>query len=161
MATVQISDGEVVITDFRLTITSIQGEEVVVTAMARGQARAINTQIAARNIKNVVSEQKIRELPDANAAEALARLPGVSVVRSGGEAVEIKVRGVSSNTLFVNGMRLSSGLVSISPSMIGGIELSKSFMADQDADVLGGNVDFKNAGGATWIQKGHLGKNRI
>ncbi len=141
--TVQVSAGEVSTIDFRLTITSIQGEEAVVTAMVRGQAKAINTQIAARNIKNVVSEQKIRELPDANAAEALARLPGVSVIRSGGEAVEIKVRGVSSNTLFVNGMRLGSGLVSISPSMIGGIELSKSFMADQDADVLGGNVDFK------------------
>ena len=141
--TVKVSAGEVSTIDFRLTITSIQGEEAVVTAMVRGQVKAINTQIAARNIKNVVSEQKIRELPDANAAEALARLPGVSVVRSGGEAVEIKVRGVSSNTLFVNGMRLGSGLVSISPSMIGGIELSKSFMADQDADVLGGNVDFK------------------
>ncbi|MCK4992408.1 MAG: TonB-dependent receptor, partial [Bacteroidales bacterium] len=142
-ATVQVSAGEVTINDFRLILTSILGEEVVVTAMARGQAKAINTQISARNIKNVVSEQKIRELPDANAAEALARLPGVSVIRSGGEAVEIKVRGVSSNTMFMNGMRLDGGLASISSSMIGSIELSKAFMADQDADVLGGNVEFK------------------
>jgi len=142
-ASVQITAGEATTADFQLIMTSIMGEEVVVTAMARGQARAINTQIAARNIKNVVSEQKIRELPDANAAEALARLPGVSVIRSGGEAVEIKVRGVSSNTMFVNGMRLDGGLASISSAMIGSIELSKAFMADQDADVLGGNVEFK------------------
>ncbi len=142
-ATVQVSAGEVTINDFRLILTSILGEEVVVTAMARGQAKAINTQISARNIKNVVSEQKIRELPDANAAEALARLPGVSVTRAGGEAVAINVRGVSSNTMFVNGMRLDGGLASISSSMIGSIELNKAFMADQDADVLGGNVEFK------------------
>ena len=54
-ATVQVSAGEVTINDFRLTLTSILGEEVVVTAMARGQAKAINTQIAARNIKNVIT----------------------------------------------------------------------------------------------------------
>ncbi len=142
-ASVEVLVGEVITQDFSLVLTSIQGEEVTITAMARGQAKAINTQLAAENIKNVVSEQKIRELPDANAAEALARLPGVSVIRSGGEAIAIKVRGVSSNTMFVNGMRLDGGLASISSSMIGSIELSKAFMADQDADVLGGNVDFK------------------
>ncbi|MEN8230092.1 MAG: TonB-dependent receptor [Bacteroidota bacterium] len=142
-ATVQVSAGGVTSQDFRLIVVSIQGEEVVVTAMARGQARAINNQIAANNIKNVVSEQKIRELPDANAAEALARLPGVSVIRSGGEAVAVKIRGVSSNTMYVNGMRLDGGLGSIASSMIGGIEVNKAFMADQEGDVLGGNVEFK------------------
>jgi TonB-dependent receptor len=142
-ASVKVLAGEVTTQDFHLIITSIQGEEVTITAMARGQAKAINTQIEAKNIKNVVSEQKIKELPDANAAEALARLPGVSVIRSGGEAVAIKIRGVSSNTMYVNGMRLDGGLASISSAMIGGIELSKAFMADQDADVLGGNVEFK------------------
>ncbi len=142
-ATINVSAGSVITQNFRIVMTSIQGEEVIVTAMAKGQAKAINTQLSAENIKNVVSEQKIRELPDANAAEALARLPGVSVSRSGGEAVSIRVRGVSSNTMFVNGMRLDGGLGSISSSMIGGIELNKAFMADQDADVLGGNVEFK------------------
>ncbi len=142
-ATINVSAGSVITQDFRIILASIWGEEVIVTAMARGQAKAINTQISSENIKNVVSEQKIRELPDANAAEALARLPGVSVNRSGGEAVSIRVRGVSSNTMSVNGMRLDGGLGSISSSMIGGIELNKAFMADQDADVLGGNVEFK------------------
>ncbi len=152
-ATIKVSAETVTTQNFRMVITSIQGEEVIVTAMARGQAKAINTQISARNIKNVVSEQKIRELPDANAAEALARLPGVSVIRSGGEAVAIKIRGVSSNTMFVNGMRLDGGLGSISSSMIGGIEVNKAFMADQDADVLGGNVEFKMRKAQTGFRK--------
>ncbi|MEN8230659.1 MAG: carboxypeptidase-like regulatory domain-containing protein [Bacteroidota bacterium] len=141
--TVEVIAGQVTTMDVQLSFTPIRGEEAVVTAMAQGQARAINTQLAARTIKNVVSEQKIRELPDANVAEALSRLPGVSVVREGGEAVEIKVRGVASNTVFVNGMRLDGELGSISSSMIGGIELIKAFMPDRDADVLGGNVEFK------------------
>ncbi len=123
--------------------TSSSVEEVVVTAQARGQVKAINTQITAKTIKNVVSEEKIRELPDANSAEALARLPGVSVSRQGGEATSIQIRGVSANTIYVNGMRLDGNLSAISSSMIGSIEVSKAFMADQDADVLGGSVDFK------------------
>jgi len=140
---VVVQAGEVTTQDISLPFTSIMGEEVIVTAMAMGQAKAINTQLSSINIKNVVSEQKIRELPDANAAEALARLPGVSVTRDGGEAVAVKVRGVSSNTVFVNGMRLSGGLGGIASAMIGGIELSKAFLPDQDADVLGGNIEFK------------------
>ena len=84
---VEVSSGEVTKQDIELHLTTIQGEEVTITAMARGQAKAINTQILATNIKNVISEQKMRELPDANVAESLARLPGVSVVREGGEAV--------------------------------------------------------------------------
>jgi len=55
--------------------------------------------------------------------------------------------------MFVNGMRLDGGLGSISSSMIGSIELSKSFMADQDADVLGGNVEFKMRSAEPGFQK--------
>ena len=141
--TIQVQEDQVTTQDIQLSYVSIMGEEVVITAMARGQAKAINTQLVARNIKNVISEQKIRELPDANAAEALSRLPGVSIERDGGEATAIRVRGVGTNSMYVNGMRMSGDLSSISSSMIGSIELSKAFMPDRDADVLGGSVDFK------------------
>ena len=161
--TVVVQAGEVTTKDVGLKFTSIVGKEVVITAMALGQAKAINTQLSSTNIKNVVSEQKIRELPDANAAEALARLPGVSVTRDGGEAVGVNVRGVSSNTVFVNGMRLLGGLGSIASSMIGSIELSKAFLPDQDADVLGGNIEFKMRGAEPgfnkdiWVRTGYNG----
>lgn len=139
---VSISGGSKIKLDVSLVFgTAIQG--VMITAQAAGQVRAINTQISSRTILNVVSEAKIKELPDANAAEALSRLPGISVGRSGGEATSIKIRGVSSNNIYVNGMQLDGGLGSISSSMIGNIEVSKAFMADQDANVLGGAVEFK------------------
>jgi len=56
----------------------ITGEEVIVTAQARGQTAAINQQLASNTIANIVSSDRIRELPDANAAESKGRLPGVS-----------------------------------------------------------------------------------
>ena len=75
--------------------TTIVSQTVVVTAQAQGQMQAINEQLSANTIKNVVSEAKIQELPDYNAAEAIGRLPGVSVQRSSGEASKITIRGLS------------------------------------------------------------------
>ena len=72
----------------------IEGEEVVISAQASGQVAAINQQRTSNTIINVVSEEKIKELPDANAAEAIGRLPGVSVLRSGGEANKVILRGL-------------------------------------------------------------------
>src|SRR3972149_1951540 len=72
----------------------LEGEAVVITAQMRGQLAAINQQITAKTIVNVVSEEKIKELPDANAAEAIGRLPGVSLLRSGGEGNRVILRGM-------------------------------------------------------------------
>ena len=70
--------------NFQLGPDVIQGAEVLVTAQMRGQVAAVNQQITSNTIINVISEEKIKELPDANAAEAIGRLPGVSLIRSGG-----------------------------------------------------------------------------
>ena len=67
--------------DFALSYTSIQGEEVVVTGQAKGQMDAINRQLASKSLKNIVSSDRIQELPDANAAESVARIPGVTIKR--------------------------------------------------------------------------------
>ncbi len=69
-------------------------ESIVVEAQVEGQMKAINRQISSDVIKNIVSQARIQELPDANAAEALGRLPGVSINRSGGEAEGVRVRGL-------------------------------------------------------------------
>ncbi len=127
------------------------GEVIIVSAQAEGQIKAINRQLTARAITNIVSEARIQELPDANAAEALGRLSGVTINRSGGEASSVNVRGQSggSNTFYIEGMRMVGsegrgvGLSNISSSMIGGIEIQKSFMPDQDGDVSGGGISFR------------------
>ncbi|MEX2089120.1 MAG: carboxypeptidase-like regulatory domain-containing protein, partial [Bacteroidota bacterium] len=49
--------------DVSLLPDVIEGEEVVITAQARGQVAAINQQRTANTIVNVVSREKIQELP--------------------------------------------------------------------------------------------------
>ena len=80
--------------NFALDASVVEGEVVVVTAQAQGQLAAINQQLASDKIANIVSEQRIQELPDFNAAAALSRLPGVSTVESSGEANKVVIRGL-------------------------------------------------------------------
>ncbi len=135
----------------QLNIASIMGEEVVVTAQLRGQAYAINKQVKSNNIVNVVSKERIQEVPDANAAESLSRLPGITLARSGGEGSQVTVRGVSPrfNSITVNGQTMPSAnpndrsvnLSMISSDLLDGIEVYKALTPDMDADAVGGSVN--------------------
>jgi TonB-dependent receptor len=130
----------------------IESEEVIITAQAVGQIQAINQQISASSVKNVVSSAKIQELPESNAAEAVGRLPGISLQREGGEGNKVVIRGLSPqyNKISINGVSMTAtgdedrsvDLSMISPNVLDGIEVSKTAMADQEADQLGGTVNF-------------------
>ena len=84
-----------VILDFNLNYTSIEGNEVIVTAQAKGQMNAINKQLNSKSLVNIISSDRIQELPDANAAETVARVTGVSIKREGGEGNKVIIRGLS------------------------------------------------------------------
>lgn len=149
---VTIVDNKTVELNFELLYNSVQGEEVIITAQAQGQAAAINQQLTSNTIVNVISEQKIKELPDANAAEALGRLPGVSIIRSGGEANKITLRGLNQNltTITLDGVKLSPtdadsrgiDLSTISQGSLSGIVLSKAITSDMEAEAIAGNINF-------------------
>lgn len=161
--TIQVGEGQTQKQDFGLTLVGVEGEEVVVTAQASGQNEAINRQLASNQIVSVVSSARIQELPDANAAESVGRLPGVSVLRSGGEGNLVVIRGLQPkyNAITVDGVRMAStnpndrsvDLSMISPYMLDGIEVTKAVTADQDADVIGGSVNFKMRE-AKWDREG-------
>ena len=91
---VEIKEGETQKQNIWLTAVGIESEEVVVTVQAGGQKAAINQQLSALPIVNVVSRARIQELPDANAAESVSRLPGVSLIRTGGEGSQVVIRGL-------------------------------------------------------------------
>lgn len=95
--------------NFRLSPQVIEGEEVVVSAQAIGQMQAINQQIASDKIASIVSEARIQELPDFNAAQAISRLPGVSTLQSSGEANKVVIRGLAPqyNAVAVGGYSLA------------------------------------------------------
>lgn len=127
------------------------GEVVTITGQLEGQAQAINQQVSSDQIVNVVSEQKIKELPDANAAESVGRLPGVAVQRDGGEASKLMIRGLDPKfaNITVNGIQIPAtgaerrdvDLSLISQSTLSGIELYKALTPDQDADAIAGVVN--------------------
>ena len=107
---VDIPDGGTLNQDFYLQATAVQGKVVVVTAQAQGQIQAINQQLSSNKIVNVVSDAKIQELPDFNAAQAISRLPGVSTTQSSGEANKVVIRGLAPqyNEVAVGGITLAS-----------------------------------------------------
>lgn len=129
---------------------TILAEEVIVSAQAKGQMAAINQERASNKIVNIVAADRIREVPDANAAESIGRLPGVSLSRSAGEGDKVLIRGLSPeySIIEMDGVRMegsgndrSVGLSNVSSENLAGIELSKSLTADKDADAIGGVVN--------------------
>ena len=150
-AAVTITAGQTITFDAQLTFGVVEGEEIIVTAQAAGQAAAINQQLSSNTITNVVSAERIQELPDQNAAESVGRLPGISIERDAGEGQKVIIRGLSPkfNAITVNGERVPStdgddrsvDLSMISPDVLAGIEVFKALTPDKDADAIGGAVN--------------------
>ncbi len=151
---IDLTEDQALHLDFNMKYSgSYEIDQVVVTAQAKGQMAAINQQIASKEIKNIVSKERIQELPDANAAEAVGRLPGVSLQREGGEGNKVIIRGMSPkyNKVLIGGVELAStglgdrstNIGMISPYSLEGIEVTKAITPDKDADFIGGTVNFK------------------
>lgn len=131
----------------------VEGEEVVISTQRRGQTEAINQQLASDKIANIVSSDRIQELPDVNAAEAIGRLPGVALSRSGGEGQKVVMRGMEPkfSAITVNGVRLPSNsgtdrsvdLSLIAPELLDAIEVFKSPLPDMDAEAMAGTVNLR------------------
>lgn len=125
-------------------------DTVVTTGQAAALRSALDKQTRAQGIVNVVHADGIGQLPDNNAAEALARMPGVSVERDQGEGRFIRVRGLGPdyNAVNINGAltpaseadRRAPGLDLVPAGLIRSLEVQKTLTPDQDANSLGGTV---------------------
>jgi len=149
--TVTVAAGQTVPLNAVLQVAS--GSEQVVVSAGGGQnmLQAINEEITSPNIVNVMPETEILALPNANVADAIGRLPGVTVQRDEGEAVYVQVRGLDprlTNTT-IDGVTIPSPesnvrqviLATIPADMVQSIELNKTLSANQDADGIGGSVN--------------------
>lgn len=156
----------------RMQLDVVEVDEVVVTAQLEGQIQAINQQLTSNTIVNVVSSDRIKELPDQNAAESIGRLPGISVQRDAGEGQKVVVRGLAPkfNAITINGERIPStdaadrsvDLSMISPDLLSGIEVFKALTPDKDGDAIGGTVNLvlrKAPGGLRGDFRGQTGYN--
>ena len=148
---VKIQPDKITELNIKLEITAIKGKEVVVSAQRVGQQEAINEQINSKTIVNVVSPDRLQENPDANAAEALGRLPGLSLIRSGGEGTSIVIRGMMPqySTVTLNGVELpstddanrSTSVSGISQFLLQQVEVYKAITPDMDGNSVAGSIN--------------------
>jgi TonB-dependent receptor len=129
-------------------------EIVVVGHIVAGEKIALDAQHDSDRIINVISADGIGKLPDRNAAEAVQRVPGLSIERDQGEGRFVAVRGLPSqwSSASVNGDRLPTAeeettsratAFDFFPSeMIERVEVTKALTPDMEADAIGGNVNF-------------------
>ena len=129
-------------------------KSVVVTSPRLNEttAGALQEQKDADNIITVMSGDEIRALPNANAAEALARLPGVTAERDEGEGKYVEIRGTPPDFqhVTIDGADVPGTLATdvravklddVPADLLGAIEVSKTLTADQDARAIGGSVN--------------------
>ena len=132
-------------------------EAVVVTA-PREEVVARTRQQTAATILNVQAAETIAKYPDYNAAEALGRIPGVSLSTDTGEGRFVNIRGIDANlngatyggvtllNTFVAGTAASgSGRAvefdTIPTGAVDGIVLYKTLSPDREAEGLGGQIE--------------------
>lgn len=152
-AIVIVSTGQSVVQNIRLRPSAELLGNVVVTAQRLGEseASALERRAEAPNEVSVLAGDVIRALPNANAAEAAGRMPGVTTERDEGEGKFIQVRGteprltnVTIDGAHVPGTERGSRvpkLDDIPSDVLGAIEVSKTLTADMDADAIGGSVN--------------------
>ncbi len=132
--------------------------EVVVTAAPREEVRARNLQLTAPVLLNVQSAETILKYPDYNAAEALGRIPGISLSTDTGEGRFVNIRGIDANlngatyggvvllNTFAAGTAASSSgraveFDTIPTGAIDGIIVYKTLSPDREAEGLGGQIE--------------------
>ncbi len=139
--------------------------EVIVTAK-RLEKTARSEQKVALNIVNVQSAETIEKYPDFNAAEALGRIPGVSMSEDTGEGRFVEIRGIDGNlngatfggvvllntnpggTYFGGGGRAVE-MDTVPIGAVDRLEVYKSLRPDMDAEGLGGVIELTPRSAAT------------
>ena len=156
---------------------STQGQEIITMSPSatgsRAQAQALKKD--APNVLEVQPYTEIQKLPDVNVAEALQRIPGISLESDTGEGRFINIRGMDAD---LNGTTFDGVVLTASnqsspmggaravafdafPSgAIGGVEVIKSLTPDMDAEGLGGVINLVPRGlpqGGGWFADASLG----
>lgn len=150
-STIRVPETGSVTLDFELD-TNYEGiEEIVVTSSRVSQLLALQRKRSAESIIDAVSADSIGKLPDFNAAEAIQRLPGLSVELDQGEGRYPIIRGIDSN---LNNVTIDGNLVGapegdgrrvaldvIPSDLISAVEVVKAVTPDLDGNAVGGSIN--------------------
>jgi len=126
---------------------------VLVTGYRYAIEKSLDQKRDANAIVEVVTAEDVGKFPDKNVADALQRVPGVVVTRSGGEGKNVSVRGLSSDLTLtqLNGNYVATAESNGDPSrsfnymlmpsnMLASAELYKTSEARFDEGGIGGTV---------------------
>ena len=129
-------------------------EHVEVVGQAASLDKALKQQRNSDSIESVVHADGVAQLPDANVAEAVQRLPGISIERDQGEGRFVSVRGLGPdlNSVTINGTLVPSPesarravALDVLPSeLVQSLSVIKTLTPDMDANSLGGTVDVQS-----------------
>src|SRR5262245_12772105 len=149
--TVSVQAGQIARLDAMLQVPDVKEEVTVRAERPRGEAAAINQQRTAANIMQILPAEVITSLPNTNVADAIGRLPSVSLERDEGEGKYVQIRGTDPrlSNLTINGVHVPSPesgarnvKLDIIPSdLVGSMEVNKTLSANQDGDAIGGSVN--------------------
>lgn len=134
-------------------------ESVVVTGFRPSLERALAEKRSAANVVEVIRSEDIGKFPSNNIAEALQRVPGLSITRDRGEGLFVRVRGlgpqfqnvtIDGRTAAVNENVRDSGQYgrqfrfdTLPSELVASVEVAKSPLASQDEGAIGGTVDIR------------------
>lgn len=153
----------------KLEVQSVNLQVLVTAERPSAEAEAVNQERTADNIVQVLPAEVIRSLPNANMADALGRLPSVTLERDEGEGKYVQVRGTApqlTNTT-IDGMSVPSPekgvrqikFDAIPADIVEAVEINKTLQANMDADGIGGSVNLvtKTAGERPTMTFGEVG----
>ncbi|WP_412971858.1 TonB-dependent receptor [Glaciecola sp. MF2-115] len=75
-------------------------EKIEVRGFSTSLIKSLNQKRFSDTVSEQISADDLGGLPDVSMADALTRLPGISAVRTGGQAAEINIRGLSGDFVF-------------------------------------------------------------
>ncbi len=149
---VVVTTGKAASAQFSLQVANENDEVVVVADRVHGEAEALNRIRTGDNILQIATSEMITSLPNANMADAIGRMPSVTLDRDEGEGAYIQVRGTEPRltNVTVNGNTIPSEeggvrqirLDAVASDLVDSVELNKTLSASQDADGIGGSVNF-------------------
>jgi TonB-dependent receptor len=149
---VTVVAGKSIRVDAMLKIASNKQDVQVYADRQGGELEAINRTFHADNIINVLPADVITSLPNANVADAVGRLPSVTLERDEGEGKYVQIRGTEprlTNTT-IDGVNIASAetvrqvkLDIIPADLVESVQINKTLQANMPGDGIGGSVDLR------------------
>lgn len=148
---VEISAKQNAVLDVKMEVAS-QKDQILVTAeRVSGEAEAVNRERTADNIMQVLPNEVFTSLPNANIADAVGRLPSITLERDEGEGKYIQVRSLEPRltNATIDGVNVPSPEAgvrqikfdSMPADLVESVEVNKTLQANMDGDGIGGSVN--------------------